>query len=301
MRKMAFFRLFLRDVPQKVWENSVFSRLLGHFVKVRKKSVFFFLRDVMQKVWVFFHVFQDTLYKVRRKGEKSAFFELFLQLLRKQCSFTFFKTLCTNFAENKQNQRFLSFFCDVPEKVWGNSVFLRFLRHFKIKFEKMRKTSFFELFARCSAKSVRKQCFFHVFRNTLYKVRKKCWKTAFFELFLRRSAKSVRKQCFIHFFSATFRKKCEKTVFFHVFRDNLCKFRKKNVKRTLFARRSAKSVRKQCFFSRFLRHFVQSLQKKTFFFARRFAKSVSDLSRFSRQFVQRSQKIRKMSVFWVFF
>ena len=36
----------------------------------------------------------------------------------------------------------------------------------------MRKTAFFELFVRRSGKSVRKQCFFHVFRDTLYKVRK---------------------------------------------------------------------------------------------------------------------------------
>ena len=131
----------------------------------------------------------------------------------------------------------------------------------------MRKTTFFELFARCSAKSVRKQYFFHVFWNTLYKVRKKCWKTAFFELFLRRSAKSVRKQCFIHF----------------------------------FLRRSAKSVRKQCFFFTIFETLCTKFAKKSVFFARRFAKSVSVLSRFSRQFVQSLQKISKNSVFWTFY
>ena len=35
---------------------------------------------------------------------------------------------------------------------------------------KMRKTAFFELFARSPSKSVRKQVFFHVFRFTLYTV-----------------------------------------------------------------------------------------------------------------------------------
>ena len=189
-KKQRFFRLFLRDVPQKVWENSVFSRLLGHFVKVRKKKRFF-LRDVMQKVWVFFHVFQDTLYKVRRKAEKSAFFVLFLQLSRKQCSFTFFKTLCTKFAENEQNQRFLSFFCDVPEKVWGNSVFSRFSRHFKKSSKKCVQHRFLSFLLDVPQKVWENSVFFHVFRNSLYKVRKKCWKTAFFWAL-----------------SATFRKKC---------------------------------------------------------------------------------------------
>ena len=132
----------------------------------------------------------------------------------------------------------------------------------------MRKTTFFELFTRRSAKSDRKQRFFHVFRDTLYKVRKKKWKTAFFW--------------------ATLCKKCEKTVFFHVFQDTLYKVRRKWEKSAyfeLFLRRSPKSVSKQRFF---LRDVMQRVWENNV------------LSRFSRHFVQSSQKMRKISVFWAF-
>ena len=163
---------------QGVWENSVLSR------------------------------FRDTLYKVRRKWEKSAFFaRRYAKSVRKQCSFTFFKTLCTKFAENKQNQRILSFFCDVPQNVWVNSVFSRPLRHFVQSSQKMRKTAFFELFARRSAKSVKKRCFF-----------------TFFETLCTKFAKKFKNSVF---FCATLCKECEKTVFFNVFQDTLYKVRKK--------------------------------------------------------------------------
>ena len=222
-------------VPRKVWGNSVFSRFSRHFKKSSKKCekhrFLSFLLDVPQKVWensVFFTSFGTLCQSSQQK-------RFFCATLCKkcECSFTFFKTLCTKFAEKEKNQRFLCFFCNFRE----NSVLSRFSRHFVQSSQKMSKISVFWAFSATFPKKCEEtvffhvfrdnlyflldvpqkvwenSVFFHVFRNTLYKVRKKCWKTAFFELFLRRSAKSVRKQCFIHF----------------------------------FLRRSAKSVRKQCF------------------------------------------------------
>ena len=70
---------------------------------------------------MFFHVFRDTLYKVRKNAKKTAFFELFARCpaksVRKQCFFTFFETLCTKLAKNAKKQRFLSFLHDVLKKV----------------------------------------------------------------------------------------------------------------------------------------------------------------------------------------
>ena len=287
MRKNGVFSAFFARRSAKSVRKQCFFTSFGTLCQSSQNKRFF-LRDVMQKVWVFFHVFQDTLYKVRRKGEKSAFFELFLQLSRKQCSFTFFKTLCTNFAENKQNQRFLSFFCDVPEKVWGNSVFLRFSRHFKIKFEKMRKTSFFELFARCSAKSVRKQCFF----------------SRFSKHFVRSSQKMLKNSVFWSF-SASFREKCEKTVFFHVFRNTLYKVREKSLKTEFFLRDVMQRVWENNVLSPFSRHFVQSSQKmrKISVFCATLCKKCEKtvfFSRFLRHFVQIRIKCWK-TVFFHFF
>ena len=339
---------------------------------MRKNSVFWAFYSTFHKKFeetVYFHVFRNTLCIVSKKCEKTAFFSAFFarrsaKSVRKQCfftsfgtlcqssqkkrfffcatlckkcdcSFTFFKTLCTKFAEKEKNQRFLSFFCNFrensvlsrflrhfvqisqkiskisvfwafsatfPKKCEETVFFLRFSRHFKIKFERMRKTSFFELFARCSAKSVRKQCFFfHVFRNTLYKVRKKCWKTAFFDLFLRRSAKSVRKQCFIHFFLRRSAKSVRKQCFFTFFEIICANFARKTKKERFLRDGPQKVWENSVFFHVFWDTLYKVHKTKRFFFSRRFAKSVSVLSRFSRQFVQSSQKIRKMSVFWVFF
>ena len=107
-----------------------------------------FLHDILKKIWdnSVFYVFRDTLYKVRKKCEKIAFFELFAQCpaksVRKQC-------------------------------------FLCFSRHFVQSSQKMRKTAFFWAFCTMSCKKCEKTEFFHVFRDTLYKVRRKCEKQRF--------------------------------------------------------------------------------------------------------------------------
>ena len=105
VRKQCFshFFRFLRDVHQKVWENSVFSRFSRHFVQSSQK---------MRKTAFFEHF--------ARRSSKS---------VRKQCFFTFFETLCTKFAKNAKKQRYLSFLRDVHQKVWENSVFSRFSWH----------------------------------------------------------------------------------------------------------------------------------------------------------------------------
>ena len=216
-------------------ENSVFHVFRDTLYKVRKKSVF--SRDVMQKVWVFFHVFQDTLYKVRRKWEKLAFFKFFLRRspksVRKQCFFTFFETLCTKFAENVKNSVFWAFYATFRKKCEKTVFFSRYSRHFVQSSHRIRKNSVFWAFCATFRNKCEKTVFFHVFRDTLYKVRKKSLKTAFFA---RRYAKSVRKQCSFTFFKTLctkfvknvekqrfwafwswFREKCEKTEFFSLF------------------------------------------------------------------------------------
>ena len=83
-KKVKEQRFFLRDVIQKVWQNSVLSRFSRHFVqcsqKMRKISVFWAFYATFRKKCektVFFHVFRDTLCIVSKKCEKTAFFELF--------------------------------------------------------------------------------------------------------------------------------------------------------------------------------------------------------------------------------
>ena len=114
MLKTAYLS-FLRDVPQLVWEKS-FSRFSRRFVqssqKMRKNGVFWaFCAKFRQKYekTAFFHVFRDTLYIVRRKCE---------------------------------NQRFLSFLRDVPQKVWENSFFWDTLNKVRKKCEKTTFLSF---------------------------------------------------------------------------------------------------------------------------------------------------------------
>ena len=133
------FFTFSCDVPQKVLENSVFSRFSRHFVQssqeMRQKSFLSFLRDGPQKVWensVFFPFFERHFVQSSQKKWKNSviFARCYAKSMTKQCSFTFFKTLCTMFAENEKNQRILSFLLDVPQKVLENSVFSRFSRHF---------------------------------------------------------------------------------------------------------------------------------------------------------------------------
>ena len=209
---------------------------------------------------VFSHVFRDILNKVRKKCEKT-FFELLAwrprKSVRKSVFFSrFFEALSTKFAKNDKKNSVFWFFCT-------------------------------------SSTKKRNYCFFHVFRGTLYKVRKKCEKKACFRSSFLHDVptKSVRKQCF-----------------FPVFRDTLYKVRKKSKKKIffeLFARRPTKSVRKQCFFTFFetlFTKFAKKSEKTAFFWAfcttslNKCEKTVI-FSRFSRHFVQSSQKIRKNSVF----
>ena len=247
-KKKTFFEFFLQR-SQKIVRKQCFSRFSRHFVQsLQKKGLKQrFLSDFMQGVWEnsVLSRFRDTLYKVRRKWEKSAFFaRRYAKSVRKQCSFTFFKTLCTKFAENKQNQRILSFFCDVPQNVWVNSVFSRLLRHFVQSSQKMRKTAFFELFARRSAKSVKKRCFFTFFERHFVQSSQKKWKNSFF--FAQRYAKSMTKQCSFTFFKTL----CTK------FAEN-----EKNQRILSFFCDVPQKVWVNSVFSRLLRHFVQSTQK----------------------------------------
>ena len=196
MRKSAFFELFARRSSKSVRKQlfSLFSRHFEQSSQKMRKTAFFelfalikfrqkcekfaknakkqrflsFLRDVPQKVWetVFFHVFRDTLYKLRIICEKTSVFWAFcatiLKKCEKQCFFTFFETVCTKFAKNAKKTAYLSFCATFLNK--------------------------------CEKRV------FHVFRDALYKVHKKREKTAFFELFALSFAKSVRKQRFLTFF-----------------------------------------------------------------------------------------------------
>ena len=223
--KKERFLSILRDGPQKCEKTVFFSRFLRDTLyKVRKKSerTAFFCAMLCKKYdkTVFFHVFRDTLCIVSKKCEKQRFlsflFDVPKKSVRKQCFFHVFRDTLNKVRKKCEKQRFLSFLLDVPQKVWGNSVFSRLLGHF--------------------VQSSRKK-----FKNRVF------------------------------FFCATLCKECEKTMFFHLFRDTLYKVRRKWEKSAFFARRLCKKSEKTVFFSRFSRHFVQS-----------------------------SQKMRKFSVFWAF-
>ena len=127
----------------------------------------------------------------------------------------------------------------------------------------MRKNSVFGVFCTMSCKKCDKTVFFHVFRNTLWKFRKKCEKQRFLS-FLHNVLQKVWWNCVFHVFRDTLykgRKKCEKIAFFELFArcTRFAKMRKTAFFER-FARCPAKSVRKQCF-SRFSRHLVQGSQE----------------------------------------
>ena len=163
MRKQCFSRFsrqFIRNWP-KMQKNSVFRTFCATF---RKKCV----------KTMFFHVLQDTLYNVRNKNAKNTVFKLLARhsakSVRKPCFSTSFETLCTFFAENA-NISVLWSSCATLSKMWEKttkrSSFFTFFEVLYTKFANHVKTAFFELFARDSAKSVRKQCFFFKFLETL--------------------------------------------------------------------------------------------------------------------------------------
>ena len=182
----------------------------------------------------------------------------------------------------------------------------------------MRKNSvFWAFFARRSAKSVRKKCFFHVFWDTLSKFAKKAFFFArryaksvsvlsrFSRHFVQSSQKSKKKKNVFWVFSATFPKNCEGNSVFHVFRDTLYKVCKKCFKNSVFLRDVMQRVWENSVLSRFSRHFVQSSQKmlkNSVFehFGRGSAKSVRKLSFFSF-FLRRSAKSIRKQCFFTFF
>ena len=159
------FLSFLRDVPQKVWEISVFSRFLRHFLqssaKNAKKMAFFEIlvrrsqKSMTKRCFFTFSknsVFWAFCVMFPKKCEKKCVKQCFLTFLHdvpQKCEETVFfhviwdTYICSKFRKKGEKQRFLSFLRDVPQKVWENSVF-------------------------------------HVFRDTYYKVRRNCGKTAFF-------------------------------------------------------------------------------------------------------------------------
>ena len=140
-----------------------------------------------------------------------------------------------------------------------------------------------------------KKLFFHVFRDTSYKVRRKFEKTAFLRWSARNPAISVRKQCF-----------------FHVFRNTLYKIRQNKIKNGVFWAFCTKSRKKNCekqTFLRFSRHFVQSLpkmQKNSVFwaFCATFCRKVLENSVFFTSFETLSTKVvkkmRKTAFVWDF-
>ena len=161
--------------------------------KMRKKSVFeFFARrsaKIVRKQCYFTFRFRDTFTKFAKNAKKQRFLRFLRDVPQKVWENSVFPRFSIHFVQSSQKMQkktaFLSFLRDVPQKVWENSVFSRFSRHFAQSSQiNAKKTVFFKLFARRPAKSLRKQCFFHVFRDSLYKVRKKCEKQRFLS-FLR--------------------------------------------------------------------------------------------------------------------
>ena len=263
----AFFELLARHSAKRVRKQrffTFFETLCTKFAKNAKKSVFrafsATFRNKCEKTVHVFHVFRDTLYKVRKK---TAFFvRRSAKSVRKQCFFHVFRDTLYKIRKKAIKQRILSFLRDVSQKVWENSVFSHFSRYFVQSLQKIRKTEFIELFAGRSAKNVRKQCFLAFFGTLCTKIAMYA-KNSVFELFVWGLAKSV---CFSHFsffshFSVFFTffetlctkiayyakteffaifsysmfcKKREKTVFFHVIRDTSYEVRKMCEKKQLF-------------------------------------------------------------------
>ena len=146
---------------------------------------------------------------------------------------------------------------------------------------KCEKNSFFELFTRLSAKSLREQCFSRFSRQTFTFSVQSSQKTALFELFARSQAKSMRKQCFFTLYLRTLYQVCFLCLsLYKVFREFCTKFTK--MRKTAFfsfCTMPRKKYKETVFFSLFSRLFVQrsrKMRKTTFFepFARRLSKSV---------------------------
>ena len=235
------------------------------FVLFARKTV---LSTMFKKQWFF--TFFETLCTKFTKIAINIFFWVFCMMFIKKCFFSLLvlfarKTVLSTMFKNSDFSHFSSHFEQSSQKMLENSVFWAFCMMFIEKcreqcfstfFETLRtkipknanKQRFFELFARCSSKSVTKQC---IFTFSIHSVRssQKVRKTPFFVLFARKTVLSTmfKKQCFITFFETLCTKfaknakkqrfflafctisckKCEKTVFFHVFRDTLYKVRKK--------------------------------------------------------------------------
>ena len=138
----------------------------------------------------------------------SAFYSFMLFSISLIIFSRFSRHFVANFTKNTKNQCFLTFLHNVSQKVSENLVFFHVFRDTLFKVcKKMRKNSVFWAF--CTTyhiKSVRKQCFFHVFRDILYKDRKKfeTRKHVFFELFARRPSKKNEITVFFSRFSRHF-------------------------------------------------------------------------------------------------
>ena len=164
----------------------------------------------------------------------------------------------------------------------------------------MRKTAFFELFSRHSAKNMRENSVFSRSSRqfVLTKFAKNAEKQRFLRFLLDVIQKSVRKRCFFTSFEtlctnfaknakiafssdfcATIRKMCEKTVFFQVFRDTLYKIHKNAKKQNFlsFLHDVLQKVWKISVFPRFLdtfTKFAKNVKKHCFSAPRRPQKSV---------------------------
>ena len=254
-----------------------------------KQRFLSFLHDVPLKVRgnSFFHVFRDTSYKVRKNANKQRFFNFLHDIkksVRKQCFFYVFRDISYKVQKMRKNSVFWAF-ARCPTKIRENSVFHVF--EFA-KFAKTAKNSVFWAFCTMSHKKVRENSvfsrFFHVFRDTLYKVRKICEK----------------KQRVFVAFCTTSRRKCEKSVFFHDFRDTLYEFAE-NVKKRVFWK---KSVRKRCFFTFWALLWIRRKCEKTAFFERMTSRKKCEKTVFFFTFFEtlctKLAKNAKNSVFWDF-
>ena len=128
--------------------------------------------------------------------------------------------------------------------MWENSACLS--RFFETLYTKFAKNSVFWAFCATFRKKCEKTVFFfNVFRDTLYKIRKKAIKQRILSFFARRFAKVWENSVFSHFsrYFVQSLQKNRKTEFIE-----------------LFAGRSAKNVRKQCFLA-FFEHSVQKFAK----------------------------------------
>ena len=126
----------------------------------------------------------------------------FCTTFRKKCQktgfLTFLETLSTKVAKHSKKQRFFDIFERRLTKSVGKQCFFTFFETFCTKFAKMRKTAFFELFSRHSAKNMRENSVFS--RSSR-------------QFVLKKFAKNAEKQRFLSFLRYVLQKSFVNSVF----------------------------------------------------------------------------------------